>query len=384
MVRGYIEQTATSLGEYRRWVMFLAAWTALSLMFVPEVYLYFLYRAEPIPWAHTLLIALANAGIAFLFLPPIIWLTRRVPVEQGTWPRALVFHVPACLAFALSHSGLYAALCYASPSLFHALFVRFHPNLLTYWAIVGFTQAVDYFDRYRDRERRLAQAELLLMKAQLQPHFLFNTLHTVSAMMRDDVARAENVVARLSDLLRLLLAHVGSHEVPLSVEIDFVRNYVDIQRVRYGGDVDLSVSVATDLQDTLVPNMILQPLVENAIAHGLDARRATPLHIEIAGRRENSSAYVTVSDNGRGLQTSRKPTEGIGLANARSRLRELYGGRATLEITGRQPAGCSIHIMLPYHTAPSGDQHDACTIAGDTRDRRGRRNLGAKAVARSA
>src|SRR5206468_6312129 len=142
-------------------------------------------------------------GIAFLFLPPIIWLTRRVPIEHGTWRRAMAFHIPACLVFALSHSGLYAALCYASPSLFHALFVRFHPNLLTYWAIVGFTQAVDYFERFTLRERELANAELLLLKSQLHPHFLFNSLHTISAMMREDLNAADQMLARLSDLLRL-------------------------------------------------------------------------------------------------------------------------------------------------------------------------------------
>src|SRR5262245_24013886 len=125
-------------------------------MFVPEVYLYFLYRSEAIPWTHAIALALVNAAIAFLFLPPIVWLARGYPVERHCWRRAAAVHAPACFVFALSHSGLYALACYASPGLFHALFVRFHPNVLTYWAIVGFTQAVDYFDRYRERERQLA------------------------------------------------------------------------------------------------------------------------------------------------------------------------------------------------------------------------------------
>src|SRR4029453_1177436 len=154
------------------------------------------------------------------------------PAERETWPRALLIHVPACLVFALSHSGLYAALCYASPSVFHTMFLRFHPNLLTYWAVVGFTQAVDYFRRYRERERQLAQAELLLLKAQLHPHFLFNTLHTIAAMMRVDVDAAERTIARLSELLRLVLDQVGVHEVPLRQELEFIDKYVSIERVR--------------------------------------------------------------------------------------------------------------------------------------------------------
>jgi two-component sensor histidine kinase len=365
-------------------VLFIMGWTALSLMFVPEVYLYFLYRSEGIPFAHTVALALANAGIACLFLPPIIWLTRHVPIEHGRWRRAMAFHIPACLVFALSHSGLYAALCYASPSLFHALFVRFHPNLLTYWAIVGFTQAVDYFDRYRDRERRLAEAELLLMKAQLQPHFLFNTLHTISAMVREDAAGAERMIARLSDLLRLLLANIGAHEVPFRSELDFVRSYVEIQKVRYGGQLDLNVSPSPQILDALVPSMILQPFVENAIRHGFDARSGDRLTIEISGFRDTSSAVIAIADDGRGVCSGADLREGIGLSNVRARMRELYGSRATLEIGSRHPAGCSVRITLPYHTSRSSDEDDVFTVSDNTNDHRRRRGVGAQTVARSA
>ena len=368
-----------------RWALFLLAWTGLSLMFVPEVYLYFLYRSEPIPWLHTVALALANAGIAFLFLPPIVWLTRRVPIEHGTWRRALAAHVPACLVFALSHSGLYAALCYASPTLFHALFVRFHPNLLTYWAIVGFTQAVDYFDRYRDRERRLAQAELLLMKAQLQPHFLFNTLHTISAMMREDVAGAEQMIARLSELLRVLLANMGAHEVPLEVELDFVRSYVEIQRVRYGADLDLAVSIAPDTRGALVPNMMLQPLVENAVRHGFHPAPRRRWQLDITARRDGDRVVVSVADNGRGPGDAATMREGIGLTNARSRLRELYGDDAALDIQARQPSGCAVRITLPYRLAlPAIPSEDGVTTHDHTDHHRRRRSLGAETAARPA
>src|SRR5947208_1905569 len=115
--------------RWGRWILFVLGWAILSLLFVPETYLFFLYRGDAIPWTRTMALTLANAGIAFLFIPPIVWLTRRFPLEQRTWRRPVLVHIPACLVFSLSHSWLYAALCYASQGLFHMLFIRFHERL---------------------------------------------------------------------------------------------------------------------------------------------------------------------------------------------------------------------------------------------------------------
>jgi two-component system LytT family sensor kinase len=356
-------ETSSITGVTRRWFesgwtawpIFLLGWTLLSLMFVPEVYLYFLYRGEQITWGASMVLALANAAIAFLFLPAIVWLARRVPVERETWPRALLIHVPACLVFALSHSGLYAALCYASPSVFHTMFLRFHPNLLTYWAVVGFTQAVDYFRRYRERERQLAQAELLLLKAQLHPHFLFNTLHTIAAMMRVDVDAAERTIARLSELLRLVLDQVGIHEVPLRQELEFIDKYVAIQRVRRGDDVRLVVSVAPDALDALVPTMVLQPLVENAFRHGFDAQAGGGAITITAGTLGNQ-VTIAVSDTGAGL-CSVHVAERVGLTNTRLRLRELYGIGYEFHLEANTPKGCRAILRIPYrHPEGIADQ----------------------------
>jgi two-component system, LytTR family, sensor kinase len=353
---------------WRRWVLFLLGWTLLSLMFVPEVYLYFLYRSEAIPWTHAVALALVNAAIAFLVLPPIVWLARRYPVERQRWKRAVAVHAPACLIFALSHSALYAAACYASPGLFHALFVRFHPNVLTYWAIVGFTQAVDYFDRYRERERQLAQAELLLMKSQLHPHFLFNALHTVSAMMHEDVAAADRMVARLSDLLRILLDTIGVHEVPLRQELEFLKNYVAIEQARFPDRLILSVHVEPDLLDALVPNMLLQPLVENSIRHGLDLRRGAGV-IEVTAVRERDLLNIAVRDNGKGVGADGAIVEGLGISNTKVRLRELYGDRHVFHLESTNGSGFRTVVGVPLEV-PSDDH---------SRADRGRRAVGAEA-----
>jgi hypothetical protein len=359
----------TWIGGWRRWVLFLLGWTLLSLMFVPEVYLYFLYRAEAIPWTHAVALALVNAAIAFLFLPPIVWMARRYPVERQTWQRAVAVHAPACLVFALSHSGLYALACYASPGLFHALFVRFHPNVLTYWAIVGFTQAVDYFDRYRERERQLAQAELLLMKSQLHPHFLFNALHTVSAMMHEDVVAADRMVARLSDLLRTLLDTIGVHEVPLRQELEFVKNYVAIEQARFPDRLALSVRVEPELLDALVPNMLLQPLVENSIRHGLDLRTNAGA-IEVTAGRDRDLLTIAICDNGKGAQPGAAIAEGLGISSTRVRLRELYGERHLFRLESLNGSGFRAIVGVPLEV-PSYDH---------TRADRGRRTVGAEAA----
>jgi hypothetical protein len=363
-----------------RWVLFLLGWTLLSLMFVPEVYLYFLYRSEAIPWTHAVALALVNAAIAFLFVPPIVWLARRFPVERQTWKRAVAVHAPACFVFALSHSGLYALACYASPGLFHALFVRFHPNVLTYWAIVGFTQAVDYFDRYRERERQLAQAELLLLKSQLHPHFLFNALHTVSAMMHEDVAAADRMVSRLSDLLRTMFETIGLHEVPLRQELEFLKNYVGIEQARFPDRLTLTVKVEPELLDALVPNMLLQPLVENSIRHGLDLRRGAG-RIEVAASRDGDRLVLAVRDNGRGLDRGTPVAEGLGLSNTKVRLRQLYGDRGFFRIQSTQPSGFLALAGVPLTSATPHEAGPASEVTSHVHPspHRGRRAMGAKA-----
>jgi hypothetical protein len=146
--------------RWRRWTLFLVGWAALSLLFAPEAYLSFYFRRVPISWPETLQLTLVNSLIALLFVPGIVWLTRRFPFERGRWHRSAAVHVPACLAFSGLHSVLYAIACHAWYDVGSTLFYRFHPNLLTYWAFVGFTQAYDYFRKYQQREREIGRLTL--------------------------------------------------------------------------------------------------------------------------------------------------------------------------------------------------------------------------------
>lgn len=339
------------------WAAILGGWLLLSLVLAPEVYIYSLYRRQPIPWNEVIVLTVANALIAAFFTPPIVWLTGRFHFEKGKWMRSLLVHIPACLAFSVSHSSLYTMLCYASPELSHILFLRFHPNVITYGAIVGITEAVTYFTKYQERERQLAQAQLQLLKMQLHPHFLFNTLHTISAMIHEDVKGADRMISRLSDLLRLTLDHIGQHEVPLREEIEFLEKYLEIERTRFEEHLSLDLQVDPHVLDALVPSMLLQPLVENSIRHGFGARQASGVITVSAGRREGHLELI-VADNGTGLNGNRsgRPPEGLGLANTRQRLEQLYPASHRFHLGDGARGGTVVSIQIPYHAVgPSAE-----------------------------
>lgn len=351
-------------GRLSRWVLLMLGWAALSLLFAPEAYLTFYLRNAPISWRDTLQLTFINSGIALLFIPGIVFLTRRFPIERGSWRRALAVHVPACLAFSTAHSGLYALTCSAWADVGGTLFYRFNPNLITYWAFVGFTQALDYFSKSQQHEREITKLQLRALKAQLQPHFLFNALNTVTAMMHVDVNRADRMLSRLSELLRMTLNNIERQEVRLAEEFAFVEAYVDIERERFGGRLAMRIDAQPDTLGALVPASFLQPLVENCVRHGFAMLRRDSL-IEIGAVRSGTVLMLTVMDNGRGFDPPAR--EGVGVANTRKRLLQLYGNQQTFDITARTPRGVVVTIELPFHEEPN--EHSSVD--------RGRRALGA-------
>ncbi|MBI3484750.1 MAG: histidine kinase [Acidobacteria bacterium] len=335
--------------------MFITGWVLLSLLFAPEVYLFFIFQRMPIPWTQTLSLTAINAAVVLVFLPFIVWLTRRYPIERQTWRKALLFHLPACLAFAAGHSALYGLVCLSQPGFVSVPLVRLHPNLLTYWAIVGFTQAMDYFRRYREREQQLAQVQLLLLKSQLHPHFLFNTLNTVSAMMHEDVRAADRMVNKLSDLLRMTLETVGTHEVRLRQELDFLKKYLEIEQARFPDAFQLRLEVEPSALDAFVPSMLLQPLIENSIRHGFAASKKNGV-ILVRASREGEKLVLRVVDDGCGLpHAAPKPSaEGLGLAITRKRLEQLYPGSHHFELSNSSStAGAVATIAIPFHNVPA-------------------------------
>jgi hypothetical protein len=259
--------------------------------------------------------------------------------------------------------------------LLHWLPVTLGWNFITFCMIAGgFHAALYYRDmrtrqlREADLEARLARSELNVLRMQVNPHFLFNALHTVSALMVNDVPAAHNVLASVGDLLRSSMDHTAKQEIPLRDELEFVRRYVDIQRARFRDRLQVAVDVDDNALEALVPSLMLQPLVENAIRHGIEAHKGRG-EIWIRGARDGESVVLTVRDGGLGHQRPHASTNdgprssnGIGLGNVSSRLEHLYGAAHSFT-AGRGVDGCfEVLIRLPFHTQPAPLPVGAATV----------------------
>jgi two-component system, LytTR family, sensor kinase len=308
-----------------------------------------------------------------VFTPAIIWLSQRFRFErQGLW-RALAVHLPCVVLFSLTHiitmSGVQWWFARAQgrayswwPEAQKSALLNFDWEMMTYWTIVGLSHAILYYRESRHRalrtaqlETRLVEAQLRALQQQLHPHFLFNTLHAISALMHRDVEAADRTLMRLSDLLRLTLESIGQQEIPLQAELDFLTKYLQIEQTRFADRLNVTFDVQPETLDTLVPNLILQPLVENAIKHGV-SRRAGPGHIEISSRREGDKLRMEVRDDGVGLSEDALTAlqKGIGVSTTRARLQHLFGADYRFEFH-RQPAGLTVVVAIPWRTE-AGDR----------------------------
>jgi LytS/YehU family sensor histidine kinase len=193
---------------------------------------------------------------------------------------------------------------------------------------------------------------LQALKMQLHPHFLFNTLHSISALIPRDPEAADAMLGQLSDLLRLTLDRIGTQEVPLKEELDFVQKYVEIERARFGERLQVEFDIAPETLDALVPNMLLQPLVENAIRHGI-ARKVDGGRVDVVARREDDELGLVVRDTGAGLaEDAPGLTKGVGLANTRSRLEHMFGARHSIDFSEPPGGGVAVKIVIPFASDP--------------------------------
>ncbi len=301
--------------------------------------------------------------------PFILLLGRRVPVGLGRrWTGILVHVVVASLLslFFAAWNTLFArpiaprATVYElDPAYFFNSFVlqRFHTSLLTYVVILGVGYGIEFYRQHRRRElqasqlqAQLAQAQLEALKMQLHPHFLFNTLNGISMLVRKGGQKeAIKMLAGLSDLLRLALENAGTQVVTLKQELSFLERYLELQRIRFRDRLTVKLVVSPETLTAEVPNLILQPIVENAIRHGVDKQRGAGL-VEIRARRENGCLRMEVRDHGPGFSaTSRSQDgEGVGLTNTRQRLERLYGDRHLFEIGDAPGGGARAILEIPY------------------------------------
>jgi signal transduction histidine kinase len=323
-------------------------------------------RGEPLAWMRAGAIWLVWAAAWAALTPFALRLAARFPLRRQRLAVALAVHGVASVACALANLALFAL---AAPVVgatqleptWLATFSRllgttFLLNLPVYWLVVAAAHVDRLARDAREEDRRrlrmeaeLADARLQALRAQLQPHFLFNALNTISVLMHEDVDAAERVLLQLSTLLRRSLEGNGAQEVTLGEEIGFLGSYLEIERARFGDRLDYRIRVPDDTLDARVPSLVLQPLVENALRHGL-ATRAGPGRVDIEAERQGDTLRLRVVDDGRGLPPA--TTERVGLSNTRARLQLMYGNRQRFDVRNSGTQGVTAEIELPWRTAP--------------------------------
>lgn len=350
----------------KRWGYAWAAWTALALLFAVQDYLALKGTPREGPFMEMLLHKLLAWWLWGAISPVIIAFARRFPISGRHAIRNVLLHIPAGFVCAvttvvlfLSIGELFGLIDYQDMAFMDVAVLSYKRSFGIYFAIyagtVLFYHALEFYRAYRRRERlalqleaRLAEARLDALRMQLQPHFLFNTLHGISALMEQDVTAARRMISRLSQLLRLSLENDAAQEIALANELEFLEQYVEIQRMRFHDRLTVTIETAPEARGLLVPRLILQPLVENSIRYGL-ARHAHAGCIDVTASLEGNRLRIVVYDNGPGLDG--KIREGVGIGNTRARLEHLYGSDQQFTIDNAPEGGCIVTIIIPARPA---------------------------------
>jgi len=355
----------------RRWVKWLVIfgiWTLSGFFFTSQVTFQNLLSKNPVSFWRILSWQLFSGYVWFLLTPLVLWLGRSFPFEKGGWKKSLPIHIVFSFSIAFCQLGIDA---FVLPKLGYLrsfqldsywetyktfLLVNLHFSVAIYWAILSIYQAVRYYRKYRERElvtskleTQLAQSRLQVLKGQLQPHFLFNTLNAISELIYKDREAAERMIGDLSDLLRLSFEKLEVQEISLKQELEFLKKYLEIEQMRFHDRLRVEMQISPDTLDASVPNMILQPLVENAIKHGI-APRGAGGKIEIAAVRHNGSLELSVADDGIGVpfKDVENLHEGVGLSNTRRRLKHLYGEGQKFVLKNAETSGLEVNLTIPF------------------------------------
>lgn len=334
------------------WLWLFAVFTAIGTFFALHTYL----SGTSDSLAVRFYFEMTGAWSAMLLVPGISWLTRAAPIARGTIGRVVAANAAGVVTYTLLHSTLELLMRYAAQPLVGRHETLLHmasytypseaPSDVVYYGfIVSALYLINYFVASQELEAKLAEVKLENLQLQLQPHFLFNTLNAISSVMYEDVRKADRMLSRLSDFMRAVLATSGVQAVPIDEELRIEQIYVDIMKTRLERNLQLGVRVGEGAGGALVPFMLLQPLLENSIRHGMGSERKS-IDLDIDVTRHNGSTVIRVGDDGIGYTTT--ACDGIGLSNVRARLHYMYGKDATFAIEPRTNGGTIATITLPF------------------------------------
>jgi len=349
-------------------VLVFLVWTIEGLLWTAQMHVSGKLAGKQWSLSGVALVQMGTALAWALATLLLLRLARRYPLAKGTWVKSLAVHLGTSLVVSFAIDVLFVWLqelagrpdIGTSPLLTRAfqMFVGWVDfNLLIYWVILVGTHALGYYRSLQQRdlkeallETQLTKARLDALEMQLHPHFLFNALNTVSALVRSSQnAQAVKVVASLGDLLRRTLDRRGGVEIPLREELEFVHRYLEIEQIRFGDRLEVAVEAGASTLEARVPTLILQPLVENAIRHGV-APRAARGRVGVRAWREGERLRLEVTDDGVGLPPAFDLGRhaGVGLGNTRERLERLHPGRHLLRVAARPGGGTTVQVSLPY------------------------------------
>ena len=364
----HLAMTAENVSQPRlRWKTVVIAWVAFGLYMAAQGVFSRVYRGLNPAWNAVVVSEVLYALLWIPLTPLVVWLVNRFRFEPPHRARNLLLHVLASLLLSFAHRvvflialALYEHFAQGSPMAvnFSALVVYVDYGVLLYWIIWLISVSVAYAEKVREREvraaeleTRLARAQVHALQSQLQPHFLFNTLNAISALVTKDPAAARGTITLLSGLMRETLALGSLQEVPLSRELALTQQYLDIEKQRFGDRLTVRVNVDPSVQNSLVPSLILQPLLENAFKHGLSQRRGD-VRIDITAARVDGTLRLSVWNDGSGIRTDAGPNSGVGLQNTRARLERLYGDRAAFELREEEEGRVRADMTVPLHEEP--------------------------------
>jgi sensor histidine kinase YesM len=333
-------------------------WSTIALIFVAYAYFEYLSYGIKIPIGSTLTWEFIGWYLWGIFTPAIFAIARRFP-PQKFWHVQLL----AAIVFASLHFGIHFGLFQLANQIFHfsekemeiRTFSKLSWRLMVYSIILLTWYAIENQKRARSEEKRVAElssqlsnAQLQALKMQLHPHFLFNTLNAISELMHQDIHVADEMMVRLGDFLRLTLDPSISQEVTLEKELEFLKYYLEIEQVRFRDRLKIEMHIDPETTQARVPYLLLQPVVENAIRHGI-SRKAEGGTIQISAEKDNGLLLIYVQDDGNGIVEAESAMKsGVGLANTRSRLEKLYGNRFELELSNLPGTGTSVRLTIPF------------------------------------
>jgi signal transduction histidine kinase len=361
-------------GRVRRWALIAAVFTAVGLLNFFIVITS--WRAEgnagsakyPFLWEMT------GIYTVLLLLPALLFVMRRFPITRATLATRVPLHLAAFAAFAVAHTllmwgtrtVLYRLLgwgTYDYGAMRYRFFMEGAKQAVIYLLTYALVAMADYARRNREREltrarleRELTEARLAALKMQLNPHFLFNTLNMISSHVRDAPTTAEEMIAHLSDFLRMTLRHAQTQEVPLATELEFLDSYLAIMKARFESRLAVELRFEEAARDALVPHLVLQPLVENALTHAV-GEQGRQGRLRLSASRRGDRLRLVVEDNGPGLGAGDADAvgRGVGLTNTAERLRQLYGDDQKVVLGRAEGGGCRVELDLPYRRPPGAE-----------------------------